>query len=174
MKSLSREQLKALMLAIPNPRFRLMILVGFWHGLRVSELVSLRGRQIQDGFLSVKRLKRSKKTIQPLVFNTDPVFDELTPLTELCKTIGDDELLFPMTRDGVLKLMKRAGKVAGVPVHLCHPHALKHTIAMTMMRSKKKNVKEIQEYLGHVEGKNTMKYFEATMEEAAAGLGDLI
>jgi hypothetical protein len=43
-----------------------------------------------------------------------------------------------------------------------------------VMKNGKKDVKEVQEYLGHVEGKNTLVYWETTMEQAAAGLGDLL
>lgn len=172
MKYLSKDELKALLSAIPQPRHKLMVLVGFWHGTRVSELISLRGRNIKDGYLTVQRLKGSKKTIQPFVYNSDPELSEYEPLMALASQVTPDEILFPITRFGVLKLMKRAGKRAGLPQHKMHPHVLKHSIAMVMI--KKKPIKEVQVYLGHVEGKNTMRYLDATEEEAAAGLGALL
>jgi len=170
--SLTKDELKRLLSAVNNSSHRLMILVGFWHGLRVSELIDLRARDIQGGFLSVQRLKKSKKTIQPFVYHPDPELSELEGLTELAAKLKPKEKLFDITRFGVYKLMQRAGQRAGLPAHKCHPHVLKHSIAMVMI--KRKNIKEVQVYLGHVEGKNTMRYLEATMEQAAEGLGDLL
>jgi len=170
--SLTRDELKRLLSGVNNESHKLMILVGFWHALRVSELINLRGKDIQGGYLSVQRLKGSKKTVQPFVFNADPELSELEGLTELAAKLKPKDKLFDMTRFGVYKLMQRAGERAGLPAHKCHPHVLKHSIAMVMIKSK--NIKEVQVYLGHVEGKNTMRYLEATMDQAAAGLGELL
>jgi len=38
-----------------NRLHHLALCVGFWHGLRVSELIQIRGWDIQDGQLSVRR-----------------------------------------------------------------------------------------------------------------------
>lgn len=178
MKYLKRDELKRLLntvesLSPTNGSWqRLMFLTAFWHGLRVSEVNSLTGSNIRDGYLTVQRLKKSKKTTQPFVLNKDPELSEYEGLLALAEKAGPDEILFPMTRDGILKLMKRAGKIAGIPEHKCHPHALKHSIAMVMIKAK--GIKEVQVYLGHVEGKNTMRYLDATEEEAASGLGALL
>jgi len=169
--SLTKEELKRLLSAVNNSSHRLMLLVGFWHGLRVSELIDLRGRDIRGGFLSIQRLKGSKKTIQPLVHCADPELSEIEELTKLGETLKSNDKLFDITRFGVYKLMQRAGERAGLPPHKCHPHVLKHSIAM-VMKNMGKDVKQVQVYLGHVEGKNTLVYWEATMEDAAAGLGE--
>jgi integrase/recombinase XerD len=172
-KSLTKEELKKLLAAIPQERHKLMILTAFWHALRCSEVINLRARDIQGGYLSVQRLKGSKKTIQPFVYNADPELSEMEGLTKLAEELKPKEKLFGITRFGVYKLMQRAGERAGLPPHKCHPHVLKHSIAM-VMKNGKKDVKEVQEYLGHVEGKNTLVYWETTMEQAAAGLGELL
>lgn len=175
MNYLKKHELRSLLSSIPDESNRLMILVGFWHGLRVSEIISLTGRNIQDGYLIVQRSKKSKRTIQPFITHKDTLLDEATPLLALAKQRGPDEKLFTNigTRDGVAKLMQRAGALAGIPRHRCHPHALKHSIAMVMHKGGK-GIKEIQTYLGHVEGKNTLVYLEATEEEAAEGIGNLL
>lgn len=119
----------------------------------------------------MQRLKGSKKTVQPFVHCVDKDLDETEPLNALAATLKSNDKLFDITRFGVYKLMQRAGERAGLPPHKCHPHVLKHSIAMTM-KNMGKDVKQVQVYLGHVEGKNTLVYWEATMEDAAAGLGD--
>jgi integrase len=125
MHHLTREELKSLFKEVPNKRQRLMLLTGFWHGLRVSELISLLPTDMKDGYVNVQRLKGSLRTIQPFVRHEDPDLDEATPLKELLSTLGPNDRLFPMTRDGVRKLVKRAGKRAGIPAHKLHPHILK-------------------------------------------------
>ena len=146
MRHLSIEQLKALLAAIPSERNRLMILVAASHGLRVSEVTNLTGKDIQDGFVSVKRLKGSYHTIQPYVAHADPMLDESRPLAELSRTVKDDERLFPMTRSGVLKLMQRAGAKAGIPEHLLFPHVLKHTCGKAVIGQ---GIEFARQYLGH-------------------------
>jgi integrase len=174
MNYLKKDELKKLLSGVSNESHKLMILVGFWHGLRVSELISLEGKDIQGGVLRIQRLKKSKKTTQPFVFNEDPELDEETPLLKLAATLGPNDRLFNITtRDGVAKMLHRAATVAGLPLYKCHPHALKHSIAMAMYKGGK-SVKEMQTYLGHVEGKNTLRYIEATEEESAQGIGNLL
>jgi integrase len=174
MNYLKKDELKKLLSGVSNESHKLMILVGFWHGLRVSELISLEGKDIQGGVLRIQRLKKSKKTTQPFVFNADPELDEETPLLKLAATLGPNDRLFNITtRDGVAKMLHRAATVAGLPLYKCHPHALKHSIAMAMYKGGK-SVKEMQTYLGHVEGKNTLRYIEATEEESAQGIGNLL
>ena len=64
MKHLTRDELRALLTVAKahSERDHLMILTGFWHGLRCSEIVKMRGTQIRDGHLTVQRLKGSLKT----------------------------------------------------------------------------------------------------------------
>jgi integrase len=54
--------------AADNDRDRLMILMGYRHGLRVFELIRLEWRHIdlEAGRVRVKRLKGSDESMQPL------------------------------------------------------------------------------------------------------------
>jgi integrase len=65
-----------------NPLHHVALLVGLLHGLRVSETLAIRGRDICDGRVSVKRLKKSRPTLHALRIDGDPLFDE-SPLLEL-------------------------------------------------------------------------------------------
>jgi integrase len=58
---LTEDEVERLMKTAPTPRDRAMILVGYTHGLRVSELVNLRWNQINfdTGRIAIKRLKGS-------------------------------------------------------------------------------------------------------------------
>jgi integrase len=143
----------------------LAVLVGFLHGLRVSELINLKRENIRDGYVAVQRLKGSLKTIQPFVKNDDPWLDEYGQLTQLYYDTKPGERLFPITRNGLYKLMQRAGTRAGIPSHKLHPHALKHSCAMVAI--KKMDVHLVQKYLGHRSLSSTGEYLKPSEEEAS-------
>ena len=168
MQHLDRSELKALLKAIPQTRNRLMILVGFHHGLRVSELTALTPANAKDGYLSVQRLKGSMRTIQPFVRHEDPELDEHTPLTQLVALCSPTEKLFPMTRSGVDKLIKRAGTKAGIPRHKLHPHVLKHSIACQTIQ--KAGIENVRQWLGHKSIASTGAYLRVTDEAASRAI----
>lgn len=165
---LTTEELKSLLNAVPNPRQRLMLKVGYHHGLRVSEIINLDAKSLRDGYVSVKRLKGSLATIQPFQSDPDPLLDESTELSQLCQTLKPGEKAFPMTRDGVLKLMKRAGKRAGLPEHKMHPHVLKHTIAMHTIGVG--GIENVRQWLGHRSMSSTGSYLVVSDDEASIAI----
>ena len=91
-----------------------LILVGFRHGLRVSELVSLRWDQVDlsQGTLHVNRSKNGSASTHPLRGT------EIRALRRLKRGYGGiyvftTERKGPMTTSTVRKLMARAGENAG-------------------------------------------------------------
>jgi integrase len=165
MQHLTMDELKGLLAEVKGERNRLMILVGFWHGLRVSELTKLVGADVKDGYIDCQRLKGSLRTIQPFIHHDDPDLDEAPGLISLAREVGPNERLFPMTRNGVLKLMKRAGKRAGIPEHKLHPHILKHTIAMQTIG--KSGIENVRQWLGHKSIASTGEYLKVSDDAAA-------
>lgn len=168
MNHLTREELKSLLKEVPNPRQRLMLKVGFWHGLRVSEIINLDGSSIRDGYVSVQRLKGSMKTHQPFQVSVDPILDESQELHDLAKTAKPGERLFPMTRFGVGKLMQRAGRRAGIPRHKLFPHILKHSIAMQTIHDA--GIENVRQWLGHRNISSTGAYLNVTDEAASIAI----
>lgn len=165
MQALTPIEIKALLREIPNERWRLMIRVGFLHGLRVSELTGLTRENIQDGYVSIQRLKGSNKTIQPFVKHPDPELDEYDGLTKLLGTLKYRERLFPITRNGVYRMFQRAGIKAGIPRHKLHPHALKHSCAMVCIE--KMGIHMVRQYLGHKSISSTGEYLKEDDETAS-------
>lgn len=173
MQALDRNEIKAILQNVSGThddvRNRLMVLVTFWHGLRVSESITIRGWQIQGGHLSVKRLKGSLPTVQPFVKHPDPLLDEATPLLVLAKSIGPDELVFPITRFGFYKLMRAAGSRAGIPsFKKVRPHILKHSIATQTIH--KAGIEMVRQRLGHKSIASTGHYLKVSDAEAAAAI----
>lgn len=171
MQYLTQLELKALLAAIPQQRHKLMVLVSYWHGLRATETISLTGRQIRGGYISVQRLKGSKKTVQPWVKHEDPDLDEAALLGDLAKTLGSDERLFPISRFGFYQLMRRAGERAGLPPHKRHPHVLKHTCAMVAIEG---GIHHTRQYLGHKSLSSTGAYLQVSDEQASAAFREAV
>ena len=65
---LTEAEVEQLIKAAETPRDKAMILIGYRHGLRVSELVNLRWRRIDldAGRIQVERLKDSESGVHPL------------------------------------------------------------------------------------------------------------
>lgn len=160
MKSLTRPELDSLLAVAAkyNPLHALMFRVTFNHGLRVSETLSLTRENVVNGYLVVQRLKGSRKTSQPLMA------DERDGLMKLAK---DEGRFFPTYRMHFWRLMQKYGAEAGVPEFKLHPHALKHSTGRLGYEGGM-GIPELQAYLGHENGKNTMVYLEASEEQAAS------
>jgi integrase len=164
MNHLTQTEIKALLDNIPDERKKLMFKVGFLHGLRVSELINLTKEDIRDGYVKVQRLKGSLKTVQPFVNHPDAELDESAGLKDLFGTLSKGERLFPWTRNGVFKMMKKAGEKAGLPEHKCHPHTLKHSCAMVVIGT---GIENARQYLGHKNISSTGAYVRVSDEVAS-------
>lgn len=173
MEYLDREELRRLLSVAyeRNKLHHLALLVGLWHGARVSEIVSLKGTDIVDGKISIQRLKRSLSTCQPLHFDKDKIFDE-SPLIALAEQRGTQEL-FQFSRQRVDQFIKKYAEMAGIHPSKAHAHALKHSCAMLIWDATQ-SLGMIQGYLGHKRASSTMCYLvesdKRKAEKAIAGI----
>lgn len=173
MQYLNRDELKRLLKAIPDSRDRLMVLVAFWHGLRASEVINLRGKDIRNGHVYVKRKKGSRKTNQIYQSDSDAMLNEKELLTKLEQLVKDDELLFPMSRFQFYRLMRKAAVKAGMgePGKWVRPHILKHSMGQ-QLANKGVHVRNIQRWLGHASLNNTAIYIEVSDETAGQAVAE--
>ncbi len=135
-----------------------MILIAYRHGLRVSELVSLRWDQVdlEQGLLHVRRRKNGIPSTHPL---RGP---EIRSLRKLKNTRAKSPYVFvserkgPMTESAFRKIVARAGNVAelGMPVH---PHMLRHATGFKLANDGQ-DTRAIQHYLGHKNIQHTVAY----------------
>lgn len=135
-----------------------MLLLAFRHGLRVSELVSVRTSDVDldSGRLWVKRVKDGLSTNQPLQG------DELRAVRGYLRTRTDNlPWLFlssqggQMTRQNMNYLIKQAGAKAGLG-HV-HPHMLRHSCGH-VLADKGTDTRLLQDWLGHRDIRHTAHY----------------
>ena len=155
MKSLTRPELDALLaVALKHSELDyLMLTTIFNHGLRISEAISLTKDNIVGGYLVVQRLKRSRKTNQPLLGT------EKLGLESLAAACSTGERFFKMDRTTAWRRVQKYGQLAGIPQFKCHPHALKHSTGRLGYEGGM-GLPDLQAYLGHKDGGSTMIYAE--------------
>lgn len=170
MQYLTKEELRRLLTAAytHDRRIHMALLVSFWSGLRISETLAIKGRDISDGELHVKRLKGSRATTHRLHTDADPIFD-CSPLVELAKAKPDAQL-FAFTPQWVNRLLKRWSVEAEIHPAKCHTHVMKHSICM-LLWSTLGDLNAIQDYVGHKSTSSTLVYLRA---DAAAKAQDAV
>lgn len=137
-----------------------LILIGYRHGLRASELVTLRWEQInwQAGTIHINRRKRGLPSTHPLRGI------ELRALRQLQREYPVQSYLFlsergsPISTGSVRKILARAGKLADFPFPV-HLHMLRHGCGY-YLASKGFDTRAIQAYLGHCTIQHTVRYTE--------------
>jgi len=145
-------------------RDRTLLLLAYRHGLRVSELVTLRWEQVdlKAGLLHVTRLKNGLPSTHPI---RGP---ELRALRELKRDYPSSPYLFvselggPLTPATVRKLLARAGELAKLPFPI-HPHMLRHATGYKLA-NEGHDTRAIQHYLGHKNITHTVRYTELSPE----------
>ncbi len=170
MHALSKPQLLAILGIAKRYRERdwLMIVMAFNHGLRASEVVGLTRDSIKDGFLTVQRLKGSNKTTQELVEHGEPLLNERQPLFDYTAHLLSNQRIFPITRQQFWNIVRKHGKAAGIPSHLCHPHTMKHSIAAQTV--KKAGIENVRQHLGHKSISSTGEYLKVSDADASAAI----
>jgi integrase/recombinase XerD len=172
MEHLTRNELKELLTVAKakSERDWLILLIGFSHALRVSEIIGLDVNDVKDGYMTVQRLKGSMKTTQALVASSDPLFDEKTALAKWALKVSAGKL-FNISRKRVWQLMKEYGTAAHIPAHKCHPHVLKHTTAKLALNNGMK-LDALKKYMGHESLSSTGAYLQCDDDEASKAFAD--
>jgi len=137
-----------------------MLLVAFRHGLRASELCELEWSQVDftGTTLHVRRAKNGKPATHPIRG------DEMRALRKLQREAPKSTFVFvnergtPFSPDGFNWLVKRAGRKAELPFRV-HAHMLRHS-AGYKLAGDGHDTRAIQDYLGHRNISNTVRYTE--------------
>jgi type 1 fimbriae regulatory protein FimB len=157
-----------------------MILLAYRHGLRASEVcgIKLADLDLKVGSISIKRLKGSLHTVQPLYQHRgQPLLDEAAAVRAwLRKRVADgSDYLFTSQKGGKLSriqffrnFQKVAGN-AGLSVEKRHPHVLKHSLASHLVVGNA-NLALIRQALGHRSINSTLAYIGTSDGQAGEAL----
>jgi type 1 fimbriae regulatory protein FimB/type 1 fimbriae regulatory protein FimE len=137
-----------------------MILLGYRHGLRASELCDLQWSQVDfnAGTLRINRRKQGSPSTHPLKG------DEIRALRRLKRDNEASPFVFMTERGGPMApkawhaLFERIGKRAKLPFRV-HPHMLRHTCGY-LLANKGVDTRSLQAYLGHKNIQHTVRYTE--------------
>lgn len=140
----------------------LMVLMTYRHGLRVSELVDLRLKDLDldTGRLFVRRKKGSLSTHQPLEGDELRALRAWLRQREQRRDARSPYLFLsergPLTRQAVNYLVDVIGKRAKLRFHV-HPHMLRHSTGY-YLANRGYDTRLVQDYLGHKNITHTVKY----------------
>lgn len=157
---LTLRETKALFNQIASLRDYCIFLLAYRHGLRVSEVLQLKTKDIDigTGRLWCGRLKGSISGYHIL---GDKEKERLQAWLKIRESKGP--YLFPSSRGGSLSrktldvLIKKYGERSKLPVAKRHFHILKHSIAVHMLEAGAE-IKLVQDLLGHKNINNTLVY----------------
>jgi len=154
-----------------------MILLAYRHGLRASEVCGLKLADIdlKAGSISIRRLKGSLPTVQPLYQHRgQPLLDEMSALRAWLKERQSDgsDYLFRSQKGGKLdrtqffRLFRMIAETAALSPEKRHPHVLKHSLASHLVAGNV-NLALIRQALGHRSINSTMQYIGTSDGQAA-------
>ena len=158
---LSERQVFALLEAVEdNPRDHALIRLLYNGGLRVSELVTLRWRNLIDGVANV-RGKGGKTRVVRLSRGT---WQEVQAL-RADETFGEDRV-FPMSAVNAWKRVKRAANLAGIKDLPVSPHFLRHSHGTHALR-RGADLATVRDTLGHDSISTTGRYLHARPDKSS-------
>jgi site-specific recombinase XerD len=157
-----------------------MILLAYRHGLRASEVcgIKLADIDLKTSSISIRRLKGSLHTIQPLYQHRgQPLLDETAALRAWLRKRQADgsDYLFTSQKGGKLdrtqffRNFQTVAESAGLPVEKRHPHVLKHSLASHLVAGNA-NLALVRQALGHRSINSTMQYIGTSDSQAAEDL----
>ncbi len=137
-----------------------MILLAFRHGLRATEVCTLRWEQVDltHGKLHVHRIKNGMPSVHPLTGI------ELRALRRIQREQGQGRYVFMSERDapisgaGFRRMLTRLGEAAGMLFSI-HPHMLRHACGFKLANDGH-DTRALQHYLGHKNIQHTVRYTE--------------
>lgn len=156
------EEVEQLLKAVKRNPFALrdttLILLIYRHGLRISEALALQWGNVdfQNQTLHVYRSKNGIDSVQPM---TDK---EIELLKQLLKHPPQSSFLFvneksdPLPRRSAYHIIHKAGEKAKLSLKVS-PHMLRHSCGY-YLANRNVATRTIQEYMGHKNIQNTVKY----------------
>lgn len=159
---LSRDEIKKIINSISNKKHRLLITLAYASGLRVSEIIKLKVKDLnfEELTIHIKGAKGNKDrlTVFPEKLTKD--------LQELIKLYSINDYVFISERGGILtertaqKVFENALKRTGIKKEATF-HSLRHSFATHLLENSI-DIRYIQKLLGHQNIRTTQIYTKVT------------
>lgn len=159
-------------------RARAIIVLGAFAGLRVNEIVSLRGTDVNVTEASIRVLFGKGENRYRTVGMMDRCLEHVSIWAEQRdrRGIGQEQSFIcnlrgePITTDAVRSLMRRLRKKTGI-VKRVHPHGLRHTAASLI--GPRLHIAEVMSILGHRSLSSTATYLASIGDGSVSRLQQL-
>lgn len=155
---LTQDEMAMLIKTAISPRDSLIVKMLYATGVRVSELVNIKKRDIDLARGTIKVFGKGAKERAVLI--PDTLSQELK---EYCEGLKDDDRLFDLSVRTVERSIKTIAKRAGIDKKVT-PHKLRHSFATHMLQNGG-NVVAIQKLLGHTSLNTTQIYTHYSVDE---------
>jgi site-specific recombinase XerD len=156
---LSRDEVKALILAPRHLKHRAVLATLYATGLRVTELCHLQGTDIDSKrmVINVRQGKGQRDRVVMLSPSLLPLLRRYWKLSQLHSWLfPGHRVTEPITSDGVAFICKKAGHAAKLTKAI-YPHLLRHTFATHPLEAGV-DLRRIQLLLGHASLRSTSLY----------------
>jgi len=159
---LSREEIKNIIDATRNPKHKLIISLAYGAGLRISEVVNLKLKDIDFNELTI-HLKNAKGKKDRITIFPEKIKNDLQ---NLIASKNSDDYVFESERGGKLtertaqKVFENALRGASIKKDATF-HSLRHSFATHLLENGV-DVRYVQELLGHQNIRTTQVYTQVT------------
>ena len=162
---LSKEECKSLFNAIVNEKHKLMIQLLYGVGLRASELLNLKIKELNlnEGYGFVRNGKGNKDRIFIIPESLKPKIIRLIAEEKL----ASENYLFTSNRNSnydirsLQEIIKKASRITYIKKNV-HPHTLRHSFA-THLVEQGSSLQEVQALLGHKSPETTQVYLHTAI-----------
>lgn len=157
---LSKEEIRKLFNAISNWKHRLMIEFLYGSGLRVSELINMKVKDLEldKNYGYVRNGKGGKDR---LIILSKIIKEKIKNLIEM-ENLSEDSFLFQSSRNkkysirSIQQIIRKASKIAGIKRKI-HPHTLRHSFSTHLIENGY-DLTNVQALLGHKSPETTLIY----------------
>jgi site-specific recombinase XerD len=156
---LTMEECLQIFRAVDNPKHKLLLLIGYGAGLRVSEIVTLEWRDIlfSEHKIHIKNAKGKKDRMVMLPYSILTSLDYYRKLYQPNKYVFEGQYAGePYSIGSAQQVMRAALKKSGLSKKAT-VHTLRHSFATHLLESGT-DIRYIQKFLGHASIKTTTIY----------------
>jgi len=174
---LTEDQVNRIIGKTTNLRDRLILQIMYRCGRRVSEVLMISKDDIlwdeNKIIFNILKRKRPLKEMKPVDDETMGLLKQYvdSPSAGNLKKQMAGDVLFPVSRQYVFKLVRKLGKQAGIE-HVgkkqLHPHHLRHSFAVHQVRTRVKtaeDLRKLQMYMSHANIATTSHYLQFSPDE---------